>query len=312
MTTILDPPGSNPTNPFTIPIQALTVTLSAASAPSPEETAANIVSSINTSPDPAHALWLLWDAFFTAVVTFSKPHDPHLAFLDALRAQPPTQPKNVPSRSAAEQQLRSYLGGDGKLHWQELPRFSAQWRDVHDILEAWRDWDGVRGSNAEDQPSTSSSINSGDKYFLRFCAFSAALLKATKGKGEVHPVWVFYACRNVLESKGPQSGEIRAHRMTQEQKWALDVRVAAIWMRDGGWALWEADYEELRRHWAAALDDKTELWPREDGLTRERWELWGDRLRALSSEKETLDEETGAVVTEAAELVSSILERTST
>lgn len=98
--------------------------------------------------------------------------------------------------------------------------------------------------------------------------------------------------------------------MPPEQLWALDVRVAATWMRDGGRALWEADYEELRRHWAAALNDKTELWPREYGLTRERWVLWGERLRALSIEG-SLDEETQAVVTEAADVVSAILEEDS-
>jgi len=312
MTTILDVPGSSPPNPFTTPIQALlTTNLSSAPVPALDETAAHLVTSITTSPDPAHALWTLWDAFFTAVVTSSTSHDPHLALLDALRAQPPTQPNNVPSRSDAERRLRSYTGADGKLQWQTLPRFGAQWRDVHDILEAWRDWDGVRESSAKDNSTASTLINSGDKYFLRFCRFSAALLKATKGKSEVHPIWVFYACRDVLESQGPQSGQPKAHRMTPEQMWALDVRVAAIWMRDGGRALWEADHEELRHHWAAALDDKTELWPREDGLTRERWRLWGDRLWALSTEKGILGEETGALVTEAAEAVDSIIEESS-
>lgn len=69
-------------------------------------------------------------------------------------------------------------------------------------------------------------------------------------------------------------------------------------MRDGGQVLWEADYEELR-HWA--LDDKTELWLR-GGL----WILWGKRLRALSTQG--ILEETVAVVVEAADVVSGILE----
>lgn len=312
MTTILDVPGSNPLNPFTMPIQALLTNLSPAPAPAVDETAANLVSSITTSQDPGHALWMLWDAFFRAVATSSAPHDTHLALLDALRAQPPTQPKNVPSRSAAERRLRSYTAADGRLHWRALPRFSTQWRDVHDILEAWRDWDGVRESNATEISTAGSLIGSVDMYFLRFCGFSAALLKETKGKGEVHPVWVFYACRNGLESQrpGPQSGRPKAHRMTLEQMWVLDVRIAAIWMRDGGRALWEADYEELRQHWAATLDDKTELWPREDGLVRERWRFWGDRLWALRSEG-ILDEKTEAVIVEAAEVVNRILGETS-
>jgi hypothetical protein len=182
---------------------------------------------------------------------------------------------------------------------------------VHDILEAWRDWDGVRDSGSEDSSTATILSSSGAEYFLRFCNFSAALLKATNGKSKVHPVWVFYACRDVLERErpGPQSHQPKAHRIPPEQVWALDVRVAATWMRDGGLALWEADHEELRRHWATALDDKTELWPREDGLTRERWQLWERRLQDLSTEVEILDGELRAVVAEAAKLVSGLLEK---
>lgn len=201
--------------------------------------------------------------------------------------------------------LRSYTNADGKLHWQSLPRFSAQWRDVHDILEAWRDWDGVRLSGG-------SLSGSGDKYYLHFCLFSAMLLKEAKGKGEIHPIQVFYSCHNVLERKDPQPREPKPHRMSTEQLWALDVRVAAIWMRDGGRALWETDRDELRRHWGLALDDKTKFWPGEDGLTRERWLLWGERLPALSTDEGKLDEETRVVLGEAAEVVDAILGETST
>lgn len=57
---------------------------------------------------------------------------------------------------------------------------------------------------------------------------------------------------------------------------------------------------------ACRVDDKTELWLR-GGLTRERWILWGKRLRALSIQG-ILEEETVAVVVEAADMVSGILE----
>ncbi|KAJ5823434.1 hypothetical protein N7447_005774 [Penicillium robsamsonii] len=301
MTTVLNVPCTNRPNPFSKPIQTLLTPSNLSSAPTPDETAAQLVNSVTTSSDPTNALWELWDAFFTAVVTSRTSHDSHLALLGALHAQPPTQLKG-----RARSSLGSYIETDGKLHWQTLPRFSAQWQDVHDILEAWRDWDGVR-SGAGDNSTISALSNSGDEYFLRFCVFSAALLKATKGKGEVHPIWVFYACRDLLEHEGPQPRPPKAHRMSSKQLWALDVRIAAIWMRDGGWALWDTDYDELRRHWAAALDDQTELWPREDGLTRERWRLWGERLQALSTEG-ILDKETRVVVTEAAEVVGGILE----
>jgi hypothetical protein len=303
MTTILDIPGTNPPNPFTTPIQALLTTTNPSS--TPDETAGHLVAAVSSSPDPAHSLWQLWDAFFTAVAT-STTHTRHLALLDALRAQPPTQPTNVRAGSDAQRNLRSYISADGNLHWETLPRFSAQWRDVHDILEAWRDWDGVRDSSS---PATiPTTVISGAEYFLRFCSFSAALLKATNGRGGVHPVWVFYASRDVLECERlDRDRQPKPHRIPPEEVWALDVRVAATWVRDGGSALWEADHEELRRHWGAALDEKTELWLREDGLTRERWQLWERRLRELSAEGETLDGETRAVVAEAAEVVGGLL-----
>ncbi|KAJ5504107.1 hypothetical protein N7463_006981 [Penicillium fimorum] len=257
MTTILNVPGTNRPNPFSKPIQTLLTPSNLSSAPTPDETAAQLVNSVTTSSDPTNALWEFWDAFFTAVATSPTSHDSLLALLDALHAQPPTELKLRASSS-----LGSYIKADGKL-----PLFSAQWCDVHDILEAWRDWDGVK---------------------VR-CI-----------------IWVFYACRDVLEHEGPQPRQLKAHRMSSEQLWTLDVWITAIWMRDGGWALWDTDYDELRRHWAAALGDQTELWPREDGLTWERWRLWGERLQALSTER-ILDEETRVVVTEAAEVVSGIL-----
>lgn len=306
MTTILDIPGSNHPNPFFTLIQAFLTTINPSS--TAEETAAHLITSVTTSSDPAHALWKLWDAFFRAV-SLSTSHLRHLALLDALRAQEPTQPNHVRTGSDAELSLRSYIEADGKLHWETLPRFSAQWRDVHDILEAWRDWDGVRDSGKEDGSTPTTLSSSGTEHFLRFCNFSAALLKATNGKREVHPIWVFYACRDVLERErpGPQSNQPKAHRNPSEQVWVLDVRVAATWMRDGGLALWEADHEELRRHWATALDDKTELWPREDGLTEERWRLWERRLRDLSTEGGIMEEETRTVVAEAAKVISGLL-----
>ena len=312
MTTILDIPGSNPPNPFSGPIQALlnSTNLSLVTT-TIDETAAYLITMVTTSSNPTHALWELWDPFFTAVATCSTSHAPHLALLEALRMQPPMQRNNIPAGSDGQRQLNSHTQTEGKLHWPALPRFSAQWRDVHDILEAWRDWDGVRTSGAGEDSTANALSSSGYEYYLRFCVFSAALLKATKGKGEVHPVWVLYACRNVLERGRPQSRQPRAHRMPMEKVWALDVRVAATWMRDGGWELWETDHEELRRHWEATLDDKTELWPREDGLTRTRWGLWRERLRALSTDEVNLDGETRAVVTEAAGVIRGIMEERS-
>ncbi|CAG8906343.1 unnamed protein product [Penicillium egyptiacum] len=270
---MLDIPGSNPPNPFSTPIRALLTLSKHSSTPAPDETATNLVNSMTTSSDPVHAPWELWDALFTAVATSLTSHEPPLALL-AIHAHVPTHL----TRTGATCTIYSRPGATGT----------------------------VCVTRAKDSSTISTVGSSGGEYFLRFCVFSAALLKATKGKDKVHPIWIFYACRDVLERERPQYCPPKAHRMSSEQVWALDVR-AATWMRDGGWALSEADYEELRRHWAAALDDKTELWPRGDGLTRERWLLWGERLRGLSIEG-TLDKETVAVIVEAAEVVSGILE----
>jgi hypothetical protein len=295
MTTIFDPAGSNPPNRFSSSIH--TATTSTHYTKKCEETAKELVNTITTSLRPAKALWELWDAFFTAVIS-STSHAPHLALLNALRAQRPTQRINISAGSINEQSLRSYTQSDGKLNWAELPLFDAQWRDVHDMLHHWRGWDGVRDSC--DGSTISRLSRSGGEVYLRFSIFSALLLKKGREHYAAYTVWVFYACRDVLEREAGQPSQ---------QLWALDVRVAATWVRDGGWALWKTDVEELRQGWAAALDYKTALWPREDGLTRERWQLWEERLRVLSTDK-SLDEETRAVVQEACEVVESVLQET--
>ncbi|RDW84197.1 DUF3632 domain-containing protein [Aspergillus mulundensis] len=311
MATFFDIPGSNPPTPFSAPIQALLASTPPSS--TPDETASHIVDAVTSSPDPSSALWQLWDAFFTTVVN-SASHGPHLAFLDALRAQPPTQPTHVRAATDAESYLRSYLGPDGKLRWSKLPRFDWQWRDDHDILEAWRAWDGIREDSAIGT-ITSKLERTPAELFLRFIDFSTALLEVNhlRGGNGVSSISVFYACRNVLERDVGHSGLPRpdrtVHVISPDELWTLDVRVAATWMRDGGLALWEADGEDFRRHYAATLEFKTDLWPREDGLARERWELWGRRLRELSTDG-SLDEETRAVVVEAAGVVTRLLEET--
>jgi hypothetical protein len=63
----------------------------------------------------------------------------------------------------------------------------------------------------------------------------------------------------------------------------------------------------MRKRWEAALDEPTDLWPREDGLNRERWKLWEERLLALSTDEASLDEETRGVVKEAYDVVEDLL-----
>jgi hypothetical protein len=307
MTAILDIPGTNRPTRFSAPIKAFLGSTDYCSLAS--ETARDLVEKVTTSSDPAEALWELWDAFFNAVVYSTIPHDPYLVLLDAIRAQPPSHPDNIPEESDAKLRLRSHTQQDGRLHWSELPLFSAQWRDVHDILQQWRDWDGIRDARGGDESTASRLSYSGSDLYFRFCAFSTAILKSTGGKSFVHAIWVFYLCHEILERKSPQPGQPKSHRMLPEQLWAFDIRIAAMWLREGGQALWEADHDELREHWAAALDCETELWSREDGLTNERWQLWEERLWNLSKDEQNLDEETRTAAAEASKVTKGLLSK---
>lgn len=311
MTTILDVPNTNPPNPFSSHIQA--VLTDPTSTP---ETATRIVAVVSASPDPANALWQLWDAFFSAAAAAAATPPSHhhqclIDLLNALRSQPPTSFDPAPEAAAARA-LGNYADAHGQLDWATLPRFSAQWRDVHDILQAWRDWDGVRDGDGTVQDGLPPPEPTGAKY-LRFCAFSAAVVATRRyNLVGVHVMSVFYACRDALEDASPEAevtfaGQHNTHRLPPHQVWALDVRIAATWMRDGGRALFETSQEELKQHWAAALEEETDYWPRKDGLTPDRWRLWLERLRALSADVR-LDEETRAATREAAETVQDLIE----
>jgi hypothetical protein len=295
--------GTGPPNHFVTPIQALSTHGSAALASACNKTAADLVSIVTASANPTSDLWQLWEAFFLGAIVSESPYAPQFALLDALRAQLPTQPTNVVAGSLEEIQLNNYTESDGQLHWSKLPGFDCQWRDEYDALESFRDWDRPSG----DPTGNSLGISDGE-YFLRFCRFSAALLKATHGEADVHPIQVFYTTRNVLESKGPKPKKEEGHTLTAEQLWSLDICAATTWLLGGGRALWETDYGFLREHYWESLDSKTELWPREDGLTAERWRLWEERLRALSTEDGSLDEKVRAEAIRAADEIKSILE----
>jgi hypothetical protein len=299
MTTILDIPGSNALNPFTGAFTS--VCTSPSSSATINATVTHIVALVTACRDPNTKLYELWDAFFTAVVTRPESHPVLLRLLDALAAQPPGQ---IRLSYTAQSQLSRYLQPDGKLDWSLLPRYHDMWSDTHDVLEAWRDWDGVRASGAQNLDCPVST------YHLRFCEFSAAGLKAAEhGKGHNSlSIWVFYACRNVLEREEPEPRQSKPHRLSSEQLWVLDVRVAATWLRDGARVLWETDVEYLREHWAAALDDETQLWPCNKGLTRGRWSLWEDRLRGLAIDEAHFEEYTRSIMSEAANVVNELLQ----
>lgn len=103
-----------------------------------EKTAKELVDAVTKSKDPANALWELWDGFFKLFVHFSTSYAPFVNLVQAVRAQSPIQPTNVPARSDAKLNLSSHIQEDGKLNWSKLPQFDWGWRNVHDILQQWR------------------------------------------------------------------------------------------------------------------------------------------------------------------------------
>jgi hypothetical protein len=305
MTTILNTPGTYPPNTFLPQINVIVTSSDYSSLA--EETAKHLVEAVTTSRDPSLALSELWTAFFEAVISSSS-HEPHFALLDAIRAQPPTLPDNF-SRDGRgiEHAVRNLTKADGKLHWSELPRFGWDWYDMYASLHQWRDWTSIQDADSQSGTPNYRSSNTCGQLWLRFINFSTRLLKRSKEQPADETIWVFYTCKEVLEHEKPPSRQPDKNRMTAEQLWALDVRVAAIWVRDGARALWNTDYGELRKEWEVALDEPTDLWPREDGLNRERWQLWEERLLALSTDEASLDEETRGLVKEAYEMVEELL-----
>ncbi|KAI4940371.1 hypothetical protein J4E86_011005 [Alternaria arbusti] len=301
MTSILDIPGTTPPNRFSSLIQE-----AATSIRYPMlfgNRVEQIIDTIATSYDANQAIWELWDAFFIAVTSCPPPYDSHIALLDAIRAQPPSKPKVL--------RLCREAKHDGQLHWLELPGFDMYWWDAHDLLLGRRNWNGIRDPGTEEDPFGSTMRIRPDQLYLHMCIFSATLMKHGRQTGLVYPMTVFYACRYALERvhEAPPELESNTHSIPLEQVQALDIRVAAIWLRNGAWELWNEDHKELRKHFAAALDDDvSELWPKDDGLTPERWGLWEKRLWDLSMDEDRLDEETRAVVKEAYEVVEGILD----
>jgi hypothetical protein len=115
---------------------------------------------------------------------------------------------------------------------------------VYDVLKAQCDPDSVHVSGPSDETIANSLGVTGCEYLLRFCRISAALGKATNGKDQVHPIQVFYTCRNV-----------EAHGLTADQLRSLDICTAATWLLDGGRALWETGSRVPKR----ALGEKPRL-----------------------------------------------------
>ncbi|KAK1835692.1 hypothetical protein QBC39DRAFT_430862 [Podospora conica] len=280
MTDIFEGPEDGEENQFTEKLLPLLTTHL------DEEKVSTILYAVSNRLRPWMERWNLWDALFTVVV-HSPTHTQHLAFISAVRAHPPTQPKNK----------------GAPIHWSDLPGFATQWSDAHGVLWANRDWDrSVRGPSKESPPTAYSTV------YARYCAFGASLLKTTGPEGGVHPIRVFYEVRNTLERDVPSAGTDRGEgKLPARDVWDLDVRVAATWIRDGARRLWDVDEQELRHRWGRTLDLATERWPKTEGLTLERWRLWLQRVRDLGGE-EDLGDETKRLLSQAAQVLEDLVE----
>lgn len=301
MTTIFDAPGFNPPNPFT-PVLDDSLATADGDAPSPDTTAAKLVTMVCDAEKTSEALWQLWDALFIHAST-STDHAPHIALVEALRSHAPTKPRVSGGSTDTSPD-------PPELHWPTLPSFSSQWTDAHDALEAWRDWDGVRrgaGSKASDDPRANGREPS--VVYRRFSTFSARLLgtgTATGGFDQIDPVWVFFGAIEGLERKKPnKKGGKTLHRLPPREVWLHDVEVAAIWVRDAAGTLWKTDMDALHKSWTA-LYNETDLWEQREGLTRGRWCFWEERLRELVGDGD-LSERAKEVVAQAADVVRGLL-----
>ncbi|KAF2148071.1 hypothetical protein K461DRAFT_316479 [Myriangium duriaei CBS 260.36] len=282
MTTLFDNPEETPSNPFSQPLQDLLSVDNVISLTGLSETVAHITNLVTISRDPPNALWQLWDAFFREVVTCTWSYAPHLALIEAISKRTATKPTRP-----------RYREGDDTLHWSTLPGFSAQWRDVHDILQVRRNADHPtlpRGAHRD--------------FFLHFSTFSATLLEATGPEGPIGPINVFFAARDGLEQEKPWMPEEGI--MSEAEVRELDVRVAATWLKHGAKVLWDVDMKELREHYTAALDHGTDRTPEGHGLTDARWQLWGYRLGSLARGPQELSPDTKTMVLDAEKVVDDL------
>ncbi|KAK5659755.1 hypothetical protein OQA88_966 [Cercophora sp. LCS_1] len=298
MSTIIEAPGTNPPNPFTSIVAPLFST------PDSERNnnrlttiASSLVTTATTSPNPASALWQLWDTILIPTAQSRTTHTPTLSLLRAIASHPPTLPSNIdPADPYAAHDLSSHTSPSGHLVWSSLPRFSWSWRDFHDGLEANRDRFRHGDEKAEQFPT--------------FAEFSAKFLNDWGKEGEVHPINVFYACRNALEEGAPEDTQgDDGEGLSKREVWEVDVRVAATWLKFGAHVLWEVETGYLREHFARTLDWGTGLWEEGKGLTKERWALWAERLRGVSGEGDW-DEEVKALMGNAAAVVEGLLAST--
>jgi hypothetical protein len=262
------------------------------------ETARHLTTKVLEQENLEHGLWELWEAFFSAVSRGRSQHESLISLLEAIRAVPTTEPSNT-SSSAGPLTSDTQPTTDNPPSWETLPGFGWEWRDTHDALMAWR-----LGDMGFDPHSD------GDKYFI-FSAFSAALVAS--GSDKVESVWGSFACREALEQSGPerwidkcQQHRTPARALPAEEGWALDVRVASVWMQVAGKSVLQEESPGSEDSWYRGVTSETDDWKGGEPFSRDRWKLWQQRFEDLSKEP-SFDLGTKTAAAAAADVVKGFL-----
>lgn len=235
-----------------------------------EATARLIVDNITNAHHPVTKRHRFWDIFFAGVIFSDRSHELCVDLLLKIRAHPSTTAKRILHGCAESKQL----------HWKTLPDFHVHWRELYDRLYSRRDRLPEMGDGSENGIPSGFPSKTNCNDYLRFVEFSAKALRWHVG--HIHPYHVFAACRDVLEQEGPKIREEQEDRLTSEDLWVLDVTATSSWVIFAAGTRFEMNSEMLRSQYEDELDAEQELWPRTDGLTRDRWLFWDGRFRGIA------------------------------
>jgi Protein of unknown function (DUF3632) len=252
-------------------------------------TASSLTSSITHSKDVDIALCIVWGLIFDAAALTTDHHQRLIDLLHTIRALPSTTLENSHSTTEDHATFESHVSSkdSSQLIWASLPNFASQWRDTHDILDAWRGG-GLHGEKerlANDPAAVPLGVQ-----FVNFSAFSARLLAAYPDQMDI--VWGYFACRDALEMKRQRwdttsgTGKTRRELLSPAEVFAVDVSAAAQWILHSGASLFVVDNSEIPDYWAKGLEKQTDYWKGAPGFSHGRWKLWHRKFIEMEEEED--------------------------
>ncbi|KAJ5473174.1 Protein of unknown function DUF3632 [Penicillium sp. IBT 31633x] len=202
--------------------------------------------------------WALWNLVYEAAADFDSSHSSLLALLGEFQK--------------ADSHIPGSKAEDKPSEW--LACFGSMWRDKWDILSphALSGW----------TMSTSQTA----RRWNNINAFSAKLLATTSfSRGAKLRAFGLASLRRCLETD-PNTFKVQRkppwYRMDLTEMLAADVCAAAQWPIHAGGLLWEDTRLEEPELIRRLLPGQTELWKGEQGLTKERWQLWKERFMFMA------------------------------